>query len=387
MKLQIKTGLIVLALLLTSLTAGAQTVSGKWTGQSVKTVLKEIETQTGLSIFYRTDEVDENALVTGEFNNAPVEKALQSILGKDVAVTLNGKMIVLSKEDRTGAKSGVVRGKVIDSTGEPVPGAGIFIKGTTTGVSTDLDGNYSIAAKQGTVLTVSSLGYKSTEITVGRSSLITITLENDNELLDEIVVVGYGTQKKANLTGAVSVVKADAIKDRSSLDVAHMLQGSVPGLNITTSSGRSSQAATLNIRGRNSINGGSPLVLIDGAEGDLLYVNPADVESISVIKDAAAAAIYGAKASAGVILVTTKSGSSEKEGMGQPCITADASALQPLQPARIGKPEAITPYISTTIFGMHILPAASMQSIPMPTWWNSGTAATTRLRILNVPGW
>ena len=104
MKLQIKTGLIVLALLLTSLTAGAQTVSGKWTGQSVKTVLKEIETQTGLSIFYRTDEVDENALVTGEFNNAPVEKALQSILGKDVAVTLNGKMIVLSKEDRTGVK-------------------------------------------------------------------------------------------------------------------------------------------------------------------------------------------------------------------------------------------------------------------------------------------
>ncbi len=315
MKLQIKTGLIVLALLLTSLTAGAQTVSGKWTGQSVKTVLKEIETQTGLSIYYRTDEVDENALVTGEFNNAPVEKALQSILGKDVAVTLNGKMIVLSKEDRTGVKSGVVRGKVIDSTGEPVPGAGIFIKGTTTGVSTDLDGNYSIAAKQGTVLTVSSLGYKSTEVTVGRSSLINITLENDNELLDEIVVVGYGTQKKANLTGAVSVVKADAIKDRSSLDVAHMLQGSVPGLNITTSSGRSSQAATLNIRGRNSINGGSPLVLIDGAEGDLLYVNPADVESISVIKDAAAAAIYGAKASAGVILVTTKSGSSEKEGM------------------------------------------------------------------------
>ena len=148
MKLQIKTGLIVLALLLTSLTAGAQTVSGKWTGQSVKTVLKEIETQTGLSIFYRTDEVDENALVTGEFNNAPVEKALQSILGKDVAVTLNGKMIVLSKEDRTGVKSGVVRGKVIDSTGEPVPGAGIFIKGTTTGVSTDLDGNYSIAARK-----------------------------------------------------------------------------------------------------------------------------------------------------------------------------------------------------------------------------------------------
>ncbi|MBQ6014954.1 MAG: TonB-dependent receptor [Bacteroidales bacterium] len=314
MKLQHKTGLIVLLLLIVSFAAGAQTVTGKWTNQSTKTVLKEIEAQTGLSIFYRSDEVNENAQVTAEFKNAPVDKALQSLLGKDIAVTINGKMIVLSKNDDKGAKDGIIRGKVIDSTGEPVPGAGVFIKGTTKGVSTDLDGNYSIAATPGNVLTVSSLGYKGTEVTVGRASLINITLENDNELLSESVVVGYGTTKKANLTGAVSVVKAESIKDRSALDVAHMLQGTVPGLNVTSSSGRPGQAATLNIRGWNSINGGSPLVLVDGVEGDLQYINPVDVESVSVIKDAAAAAIYGAKGSAGVILVTTKSGSKEKGG-------------------------------------------------------------------------
>lgn len=210
--------------------------------------------------------------------------------------------------------TGSVHGKVVDSAGIPVPGAGIIIKGTNTGVSSDLDGNYSIAAQPGTVLVVSSLGYNPIEVTVGRSSVLDIVLEEENQMLNELVVVGYGTQKKANLTGAVSVVKADAIKDRSALDVAHMLQGTVPGLNITSASGRPGQAASLNIRGRNSINGGSPLVLIDGVESDLQYINPNDVESISVIKDAAAAAIYGAKGSAGVILVSTKNGSSEKEG-------------------------------------------------------------------------
>ena len=313
MKLRLKTGVVVLLLLFASLSAGAQTVTGKWTGQSLKTVLKEIETQTGLSIFYRSDEVDETASVTGDFKGAPVETALHSILGKDIAVTISGKMIVLSKKDAASAPS-VVRGKVTDASGEPVPGAGVFIKGTAVGTTTDLDGRYSIAAEPGTTLVISSLGYESVEVPVGRNSVINVTLKEELEQLNELVVIGYGTQKKANLTGAVSVVKADELKDRSALDVGHMLQGSVPGLNVTSASGRPGQAATLNIRGRNSINTSNPLVLIDGVEGDIQYINPADVESISVIKDAAAAAIYGSKGSAGVILVTTKNGSSSKDG-------------------------------------------------------------------------
>ena len=204
-----------------------------------------------------------------------------------------------------------VRGTVSDASG-PVVGA-VVLSGST-GVTTDVDGSFSITVDPDAVLEVSCLGYQSQQVPVQGRRQIMVTLEEDTNLLEDAVVVGYGTQKKANLTGAVSVIKADDLKDRSSLDVAHMLQGTVPGLNITSASGRPGQAATLNIRGRNSINGGSPLVLVDGVEGDLQYLNPADVESISVIKDAAAAAIYGAKGSAGVILVTTKSGGKEKDG-------------------------------------------------------------------------
>jgi len=205
----------------------------------------------------------------------------------------------------------IVRGTVTDTQG-PVVGAVISAAGANA--VTDYEGGYSISVPSDALLEVSALGYKTLHVAVKGRAMVDIRLEEDSIMLSEAVAVGYGTQKKENLTGAVSVVKADALQDRPALDVAHMLQGTVPGLNITSASGRPGQAATLNIRGWNSINGGSPLVLIDGVEGDLQYVNPADVDNISVIKDAAAAAIYGAKGSAGVILVTTKSGSKEKDG-------------------------------------------------------------------------
>ena len=223
-------------------------------------------------------------------------------------------LLLLFTAFAAGAQNVRLNGQVVDPSGEAVPGAGVFIKGTTKGASTDLDGYFSLDAKPGTTLVVSCLGYVGKEVVTGSSPNIRIVLEEENQMLNELVVVGYGTQKKANLTGAVSVIKADNIKDRSSLDVAHMLQGSVPGLNVSSPNGRPGQPADLNIRGRNSINEVEPLTLIDGVEGNLQYINPADVESISVIKDAAAAAIYGAKGSAGVILVTTKSGNKEKEG-------------------------------------------------------------------------
>ena len=209
------------------------------------------------------------------------------------------------------AQKQTVRGNVQDNAG-PVVGA--VIQGDGANAVTGFDGTFSITVDPQTVLEVSCLGYKTAQVALNGRRQITITLEEDSFLLEDAVAVGYGTTKKANLTGAVSVVKAEALQDRTALDVGHMLQGSVPGLNITSGSGRPGQAATLNIRGWNSINGGSPLVLIDGVEGDIQYVNPADVDNISVIKDAAAAAIYGAKGSAGVILITTKMGSKEKDG-------------------------------------------------------------------------
>ena len=207
----------------------------------------------------------------------------------------------------------VLEGTVKDTDGQPIVGVAVIVRGGES-TTTDMDGNYSIQVTKGANIEFACLGFNSKKVVINGQSRLDITLKEESNYLNELVVVGYGSQKKANLTGAVSVISSETLKDRSALDVGHMLQGSVPGLNITTSSGRPGQGVSVNIRGLNSINGGSPLVLVDGAEGNLLYINPADVESISVIKDAAAAAIYGARGSAGVILVTTKNGSKEKGG-------------------------------------------------------------------------
>ena len=237
--------------------------------------------------------------------NQRIRLLLATVLLFAAAVTLSGQ--------QKAGSAYALRGVITDTEGLPVPGAAVMVPGGDATI-TDLDGRYSVRVLPDAVLQVECLGYAKQSVPVNGRAVIDIVLETEATQLNELVVVGYGTQKKANLTGAVSVIKAEALKDRPALDVAHMLQGAVPGLNITSGSGRPGQAASLNIRGWNSINGGSPLVLIDGVEGDLQYINPVDVENISVIKDAAAAAIYGAKGSAGVILVTTKSGSKEKDG-------------------------------------------------------------------------
>ncbi|MCQ2173793.1 MAG: TonB-dependent receptor [Bacteroidales bacterium] len=213
-----------------------------------------------------------------------------------------------------------VSGVITDPSGQPVIGAAVLSADKSVGEVSDVDGKFTVTIGDKPVeLTVSCLGYTTQTITVRPTQgSISIIMEEDSFALSETVVVGYGSQKKSNLTGALTVVEASQLSDRSALDVGHMLQGVVPGLTISATSGRPGQDVDINIRGVNSINGGDPLVLIDGVEGSMLRVNPNDVESISVIKDAAAAAIYGARASFGVILVTTKSGSAED---GKPTIS------------------------------------------------------------------
>ena len=211
------------------------------------------------------------------------------------------------------AQNRTVTGVVRDVNSQPLPGAGVVLHGTTKGTVTDVDGQYSLSVPEGeTVLVFSCLGYISQNITVAPDrTRLDVILTEDNMALDEIVVVGYGTQKKVNLTGAVTALESKALEKRSVADLSVMLQGTVPGLNITTSSGVPGSHGSLNIRGYTSINSAGPLVLIDGSAGDLYKVNPNDVESISVIKDASAAAVYGARAAFGVILVTTKSGNNK----------------------------------------------------------------------------
>lgn len=203
-----------------------------------------------------------------------------------------------------------VKGIVVDATGETVIGASVVVVGTTTGTVTDFDGNFELEAPKGSKLQISFIGYKSVEVDAG--SDMKVTLQEDTEVLDEVVVVGYGTQKKVNLTGAVATIDEKTVNARPVPSAVQALQGADPSLNIVSNSGDPTSGYSINIRGASSLTSGAqPLVLVDGVESSLSRLNANDIESVSILKDASAAAVYGARASAGVILITTKNG---KEG-------------------------------------------------------------------------
>lgn len=224
-----------------------------------------------------------------------------------------GTAYAVSKWGTAGVKeiqqNGVCNGVVTDTTGETVIGASVVVKGTTNGTITGLDGDFSLSGvTKGSILVVSFVGYQNTEVKWNGQPL-TIVLKEDTKVLDEVVVVGYGTQKKANLSGAVAAVDGKVLQDRPITNIGQGLQGVVPNLNITMNNGGAPGAtSSFNIRGNTSLNGGSPLVLVDNVQMDANLVNPDDIESISVLKDAASASIYGARAAYGVILITTKKG-------------------------------------------------------------------------------
>lgn len=282
---------------------------------TVKGVADALTKQTGILFSY---DADLNSMSLGEVKVSHKNSSLTSILdevfaNKGVKYSVVGVTVVLSRTKSSGKRT--ITGQVNDASGMPVPGAVVMVVGQSGGTVTDGSGRFSMPASEGEVtLAVQCLGYvEKTQLLSAAADNIVMTIDEDALSIDETVVVGYGVQKKVNLTGAISTVSSENLENRTAPTLTHMLQGSVPGLNVTTSSGRPGNSASINIRGINSINGGSPLVLVDGAEGDLSRVNPADVESISVIKDASAA-VYGARASFGVILVTTKSGT-EADGM------------------------------------------------------------------------
>lgn len=208
----------------------------------------------------------------------------------------------------------LVSGRILDSSGQPVPGASIIEKGTTNGVNTDIDGKFTISVKSGSSLEVSCIGYET--VSVAASENLSVTLREDTQFLDEVVVVGFGTQKKVNMTGSVAAVDVDkAFGSKPITDVSKGLQGVVPGLSITYNSNDLNASPTMKIRGTGSINGdNTPLILLDGVEvPDLSFVNPDNIKSISVLKDAASASIYGSRAAWGVVLITSKDGSAVKD--------------------------------------------------------------------------
>lgn len=211
-------------------------------------------------------------------------------------------------------QSGKVTGTVEDDLG-PVAGASVVVKGTTNGNITDMDGNFTLeGVKNGDIIQISFIGYTTQEIPYTGQSTLQIKLAEDTQKLEEVVVVGYGVQKKVNLTGAVGIADGDVLEDRPIGNIAQGLQGVVPNLNIDFASGDPTACTTFNIRGTTSLNGGSALLLVDGVETeDLSLLNPQDIESVSVLKDAASASIYGARAAFGVVLITTKKGKKEQK--------------------------------------------------------------------------
>ena len=227
--------------------------------------------------------------------------------------------IMLAFQAMLGIGAGVlnaqtVKGTVISgSDNEPLIGASVMVQGTKTGAVTDLDGNFSIEAKNGQTLEVSYLGFITQKVKVN-GSIINVTLNEDKQSLDEVVVVGYGVQKKKLVTGATVQLKGDDIAKLNTTNPLSAMQGQTPGVNIVSTSGQPGASMSVTIRGLGTVGNSQPLYLIDGVAGDITTLNPADIESIDVLKDAASAAIYGAQAANGVVLVTTKSG---KEGTGK----------------------------------------------------------------------
>ena len=205
-----------------------------------------------------------------------------------------------------------ITGQVKDALGEPIIGANVVVKGTTNGTITDIDGNFSLEVPENAILVVSFIGYTDGTVEVGNSSKVMVSLSEDTQKLDEVVVVGYGTQKKVNLTGAISSLDAETLENRPITNSTQAFQGT-QGVYVNQAGAQpGADGATIRIRGQGTLNDNNPLILVDGIEFPLEAVNPNDIESISVLKDAASSAIYGSRAANGVVLVKTKGGKKGK---------------------------------------------------------------------------
>lgn len=307
--------LMAAILLSGALAMNAQSVTYQFKNVPLKTVLKEVEKQSKFSIMYKKDVVDENRLVTADFKNTSLEQVLSTVLGDGVTFSIQDKMIIISKKGTNISQQGKkqkITGVITDSNGEPVIGANVMVKGTGNGTITDVDGNFHLDVQSNDVLEISYIGYTTQRITVGDQKHLLVKLVEDAEMLDEVVVVGYGTTNKQAITGSVIKADIDTYRDVPTNNIMETLKGSVPGLNIggTNTAGA---VAGFSIRGQNSTGGNDPLIVVDGAifDGSLADLPSEDIEDLTVLKDASAAAVYGSRSANGVILITTKRGRSE----------------------------------------------------------------------------
>ena len=277
---------------------------------TVEQVLDKIEKETDFSFLFTDKSVDIDWKVNVDVHDKNIKELLDILFGEtNVQYRIVDKQIVLSNRPLLAEnvnQQKKISGKVIDANGDPVIGANVVEKETTNGTITDMSGNFVLFVNPNAVLSVSYIGYVSKDIQVKDRSSFTISLEEDSELLDEVVVVGYGTMKKKDLTGAVGTLKGESLSARKTTQLSTALQGATSGVLVTRDNSAPGATASIKIRGVTTIGESSPLVIVDGVPGDINQVNPDDVESMSVLKDAASASIYGSRAAAGVIVITTK---------------------------------------------------------------------------------
>lgn len=306
--------------LASSLSLSAQiTISLK--NQSTRDVIREIERVSDYRFFFNVGLSDLDKRISIDVKDSDIQSVMSEIERQtsisyvikenNQVVLMDGSDDLPEMEPRQAIKRSVT-GTVFDMRGEPVIGANVMVKGTRLGAVTDMDGRFALEVPEGATLQISYIGYIDQSVEVGQQTVLKITLEEDAQALDEVVVVGYGAQKKVNLTGAVSSVKMEALEDRPVTNATNALAGVAAGLMVSNSGGSTPgyESQKIRIRGQGTLNNSDPLIVIDGMTGlSISDINPQDIENISVLKDAASSAIYGSRAANGVILITTKKGS------------------------------------------------------------------------------
>ena len=343
MKLSIFINGVIFLLLLGTMPALSQNAKVTINAQHAKLsyVLEEVESQTDYLFFYNKKNIDVNREVNLNVADVPVTEVLNRVLDSDISYTMVNNHIILSKKDgkavaQAGRQGTPVSGQVTDASGEPLIGVSVTIKGSGSGTVTDTDGKYSITVPdQESVLAFSYVGYTATELKVENRSEINVTLKDDTKQIDEVVVIGYGSREKKDITTAISNVDAKTIDKSVSMSAENSMQGTMSGVQVSANAGNPMSRPTIRIRGTNTWGVSDPLYVIDGIaitelgagiEGQedarlsdvrgplniMTMIDPSDIESISVLKDASAAAIYGVRAANGVILITTKKGRKDK---------------------------------------------------------------------------
>jgi len=293
----------------------------KFKNVAVKVILNTIEKENGYIFIYNEDVINSNLEKSISVNDESIENVLNLLFkGEDVNFKIDGRQVFIIKkaklpanEKKKESQKVIVTGVITDEQHQAVIGANVILNGTSSGTVTDLNGFYSIEASVDAQLKISYIGYETKVVDISGKKSLNISIQPSSKNLDEVVVVGYGLQKKSDVTGSIAQVKSDQIQNTASSNIATALQGKVSGVYSMNTSGEAGSGVDIRIRGVTSLNDVAPLWIIDGVQGDPSTVNMNDVENIDIIKDGTAAAIYGVKAAAGVILVTTKRGIGQKK--------------------------------------------------------------------------